>query len=287
MKWMHTSSACSTKLCTLSIAFGLLSTKTMMTSRADLRAEPSACDFATPTITGRRWLTTWFLKKSAVSVVHCNAWSTSFRYLGSPAAASWAITPLTSGMSGARGFRSSRDSIWSTKLQSREAAMARTPSTGSARHVRRTWKVWSGLAIRICHTEHAISFTTKMQSMRTPVSLLGSMIVRMSVGISSGHSTAFFGRWSSKIWMIWFAMWWMQSATFRRTGGRGSASSICSRVERSSAWPASPSCAQMESPSLALLRHCRSSTAACSRAGCSTCPSRTTWKSATTVCAGC
>mmetsp|Transcript_104716 Transcript_104716/g.225944 ORF Transcript_104716/g.225944 Transcript_104716/m.225944 type:complete len:271 (+) Transcript_104716:2389-3201(+) len=270
MKCMHTWSACSTKLCALSIALGLLSTKLMMTSKADFRAESSECFVATPSRIGMRWLATWPLKKSALSEVACRAWSISFRCFGSPPPASWAITALTSGISGANGFRSSRVSIWSTRLQSSEAAMARTSSEGSARHVRSTWKVCSGLATRTCHTEHASSFTTKTESLRTPLSLAGSMIVRMSAGISSGHSAMFFGRWSPAIWTIWFPMWCTQSATFRRTGGSGSASSICSSVERSSAWPAWPSFAQMESSSLALLRHCRSSTAACSRTGCST-----------------
>mmetsp|Transcript_14148 Transcript_14148/g.40152 ORF Transcript_14148/g.40152 Transcript_14148/m.40152 type:complete len:242 (+) Transcript_14148:2662-3387(+) len=234
-----------------------------------------------------RWLATWFLKKSQVSVVAWRLCSTVFRCLESAEPASCVRTVQKSGMSGAKGTLSSLLSMLSTRLQSSDAASPRTPSAGSARQPRRSCWDWPALATRTCQMETVISFTAQRQSERTPLSLLASATVRISMGMSSGHSGALAGRWSSTMSMIWLPRLCTQSATFRRTCGCGSASSTRSRPARTSAWPAAPSPAHTEPSSRALLRHCRRSTAPCSRAGCHTSAACSTWKRPATVAAGC
>jgi len=88
--------------------------------------------------------------------------------------------------------------------------------------------------------------------------------------MSSGQASAFFGRWPLSIEMRELPRPWMQCATFRRTCGTASASRRCRSLARTSACACSPRRLQSESSSVALLRHCRSSTALCSRTGCST-----------------
>mmetsp|Transcript_74012 Transcript_74012/g.209594 ORF Transcript_74012/g.209594 Transcript_74012/m.209594 type:complete len:337 (+) Transcript_74012:2041-3051(+) len=281
------SRVCSMKPGTLAMSLGLASAKEMMTSRASLRVSSGLSDLASARSSGSRCEATACLKNSTDSCVPSIACSTAFTCDCSAPSATRCREAHCSGIRGRRAARSSFFSSLSTSSKNMEQALACTATDPSTKHDLSTTSVCSPLASITCQTDTSSSFTAHSASDLSVASLPVSMMILMSAGMSSGQAAQFCGLSPSAMSISWFPRLWTMSATFLRTLGCASASSSCKAFAMHSCWAGTPSCDQVDPSSPSLLRHCLSSTAACSRTGSSSWPSSSTCTSAATVCCGC
>mmetsp|Transcript_29269 Transcript_29269/g.53940 ORF Transcript_29269/g.53940 Transcript_29269/m.53940 type:complete len:242 (-) Transcript_29269:57-782(-) len=176
-------------------------------------------------------------------------------------------------MSGTNGFLSLFFLISSTSSQRSAQALPATSSLASFKVPPNTCTVCSEPANRMGHTLTVISLTAHKQSPRRPLSLLVSTIMLMSVGKSSGHSSALLGLAFSLSSMIVLPRDCTASAIFLLTGFIGSACKSSKSFALTSLWPSAPKRGQDHSDcfssELGLFKHFRSRMMLCSRRACS------------------